>query len=240
MANITNSNTYWAVVPAAGIGKRMGLDIAKQYLKINNTTVIEHTLHKLTNCSSIKNIIVAISSQDSRWQNIAKHLPDSIHTVTGGKQRSDSVLAALNYLAQYADDDDWVLVHDAARPCVLSEDIEQLINKVSSHPVGGVLGTPVRDTMKHVKVDTGQIIITTTYDRSTIWHALTPQMFRLGMLRDAIEYARRKNIAITDEASAIEATGNKPLMVVGKASNIKITRPEDIPLAGYYLEQEQG
>ena len=133
-------------------------------------------------------------------------------------------------------DDDWVLVHDAARPCLRRSDIDRLLERLAGHPVGGLLGVPVRDTMKRTD-DTG--LIERTVTRDNLWHAYTPQMFRFAMLRDALEEALRRKLLVTDEASAMELAGHRPLMVEGHGDNIKITRPEDLALAAFYLAQQE-
>ena len=144
------------------------------------------------------------------------------------------MLNALEALAEQADEQDWVLVHDAARPCLRAEDIDHLISELNDHPVGGLLAVPVRDTMKRADNNGA---IQQTVDRKNLWHALTPQMFRLGDLRDALTKAVSDGIEITDEASAMEHIGKQPKLVKGQWSNIKITHPEDLKLAEFYLEQ---
>lgn len=226
---------YWAVVPAAGVGSRMEASIPKQYLNLAGKTVLERTLERLLFEPRISKIIVAISPQDEHWRAIDNRFSDRIATTIGGKERADSVLAGLEALADQASDDDWILVHDAARPCVTSEEIDQLIGQVNSHPVGGILAQPLHDTLK--KVDGTEI--QGTIDRKQVWRALTPQMFRFGVLKKALEQGGADKTAITDESSAIEALGLHPLVVEGKQSNLKITRPADLALAEFYLESSE-
>jgi 2-C-methyl-D-erythritol 4-phosphate cytidylyltransferase len=145
------------------------------------------------------------------------------------------VLNGLNALSDSAQADDWVLVHDAARPCVRQQDLRLLIDTLEDHTVGGLLGTPVHDTMKKTDV---QGVIIETLERNFLWHACTPQMFRYGLLRAALIKALEDGYEVTDEASAMEHAGYRPLMVEGHADNIKITRPEDLPLAEYFLQQQ--
>jgi 2-C-methyl-D-erythritol 4-phosphate cytidylyltransferase len=232
-----NSPSHWAVVPAAGVGKRMGSSVPKQYLDLNGRAVIDHTIERLLMHPSIDGVYVALSAEDTRWERteFADH-PDLV-TLEGGTERCYSVLNALDRLVERASADDWVLVHDAARPCVRRDDIDHLIEMVLSHPVGGLLGMPVRDTMK--RTDTADRI-ETTVERSQLWHAFTPQMFRVGLLRDALNGALDAGFLVTDEASAMEWAGHRPIMVEGHADNLKITRPEDLPLAGYFLERQAG
>ena len=223
---------YWVVIPAAGAGKRMGVPLAKQYMQIQQKPLIEYTIAIFSPLNIIEKIIVPISADDSDWQEIKKH--DKVVTVTGGKERSDSVLNALKYLKTCADDDDWVLVHDAARPCLASSDIEAFIETLANHPIGGILAQPVRDTMK-VSDDAGQI--KNTFDRNNLWHAQTPQMFRLGRLYQALNNAFKQNISITDEAQAMELMGDYGQLVEAKKANIKVTYRQDFAMAVYYLER---
>jgi 2-C-methyl-D-erythritol 4-phosphate cytidylyltransferase len=225
---------YWAVVPAAGIGKRMGGDQPKQYLPIAGKMVLEHSLNRMLDCPEINGVIVAISVGDDYWKNLNYKHEKSVLVATGGKERSDSVLNALNELSQTADDNDWVLVHDAARPCVRREDIQKLIQSCKDHPVGGILAVPVKDT---IKKSSDTVEISKTIDRSDLWLAQTPQMFRLGPLREAMAKASDAGVEITDEASAVEWAGFQPLLVEGHADNIKITRQEDVNLAAFYFEK---
>ena len=154
--------------------------------------------------------------------------------IKSGKERADSVFSALSSLENQASSDDWVLVHDAARLCITTEDVKRLITELKDDEVGGILALPVSDTLKSVQGG----FITGTPDRSQIWRALTPQMFRFGLLKEALESARRQGLTVTDEASALELAGYKPRIVEGRPDNIKITRPEDLPLATFYLERQ--
>jgi 2-C-methyl-D-erythritol 4-phosphate cytidylyltransferase len=230
---MNSSIQCWAVVPAAGVGKRMQADRPKQYLPLAGKTVIEHTLLRLLQSGVFQAVAVAISLEDPYWPelDISKH-PDVI-TAPGGKERADSVLSALKALQGRAAEDDWVLVHDAARPCLTAFDIHLQIDTLKNDAVGGILALSSHDTLKHVEGDT----ITATIDRKHIWRALTPQMFKYSMLRDALQQTEG-NPAVTDEASALEILGYKPKIVEGRPDNIKITRPEDLALAQFYMEQQ--
>ena len=230
---MSNKVTYWAVVAAAGVGRRMGSDIPKQYLSLNGRPVIEYTLQRLLDHPQIKKTLVALSSSDEWWPDSAYAKHRDVIVVDGGAERCHSVRNALSRLSETASDDDWVLVHDAARPCLRRGDIDRLIEQLNDHPVGGILGMPVRDTMK--RADTSGHI-TETVCRDGLWHAFTPQMFRLGTLRKALSQALEQGKQVTDEASAIELAGYSPKLVEGHPDNIKITRPEDLALAAFYLQ----
>ncbi len=230
-----NAPRYWAVVPAAGVGKRMASAVPKQYLSLAGLMVIEQTLERLLSHPQLESVFVALSEQDGWWPNCSFATDPRVVRVAGGTERCHSVLNALDALSAVAAEDDWVLVHDAARPCLRKRDLELLIDKLSSHPVGGLLGVPVRDTMKRTDSDA---TVTATVPREQLWHAFTPQMFRLGQLHSALKQALKRGDMVTDEASAIELSGLQPLMVEGHADNIKITRPEDLTLATFFLQQQ--
>lgn len=224
---------FWAVVPAAGVGKRMQSDRPKQYLELNGKTVIEQTLTRLLDGDVFSAVAVAISLEDPYWPELTLSRHPRVVTAPGGKERADSVLSALKSLRDLAHDNDWVLVHDAARPCITAEDIHKLIDSLVDDEVGGILALSSHDTLKDVRC--GAIV--GTLDRRVIWRALTPQMFRYGMLKNALIEAVG-NPAITDEASALELQGLRPKIVEGRPDNIKITRPEDLSLADFYLARQ--
>ncbi len=230
---MTHTTKFWGVVPAAGVGKRMQSDRPKQYLDLGGTTVIEQTLSRLLLANVFEAIAVAISIEDPYWPELSISREKAIITAAGGKERADSVLSALNSIRNNAADNDWVLVHDAARPCITAEDIHKLIDTLADDEVGGILALSSHDTLKNVQDNR----IAGTLDRTHIWRALTPQMFRYGMLKNALE-AAQGNSAVTDEASALELKGLQPKIVEGRPDNLKITRPEDLALAQFYLEQQ--
>ena len=230
-----SSLNFWAVIPAAGIGKRMGSEIPKQYLELQGRAIILHTLDRLLAHSSVKGAIVALSRHDGWWENLAPRFDKPVTRVEGGIERCHSVLNALHELSATAADEDWVLVHDAARPCLAQSDLDKLLTTLAEDEVGGLLAVPVRDTMK--RAETGGRVIDTV-ERDNLWHALTPQMFRLGMLRNSLERALEDEQLVTDEASAMEYAGYQPLLVEGSAGNIKVTRAEDLALADFYLQQQ--
>lgn len=229
-----NATKFWAVVPAAGVGKRMGSNTPKQYLEINGKPVLEHTLERLLSVPSLSGVFVALGAEDGYWDDLSSSKDSRVFAAPGGRERADSVLSALRSMDSVADPEDWVLVHDAARLCITREDIEKLIQTLAQDPIGGILALPVSDTLKTVQ----DLRILNTPDRSVIWRALTPQMFRYGLLRDALSSAQAEGRIVTDEASAIEQSGYQPRIVEGRPDNIKITRPEDLELAAFYLEKQ--
>lgn len=230
------TNSIVAIVPAAGVGSRMNADRPKQYLPLLEKTVLEYTVETLLALPSINQVIIAVSDDDPYFSTLSLSTDPRVIRVAGGKERADSVLNSLKYAVnnQMAQ---WALVHDAARPCVDPNDIENLIGKALNHSVGAILASPVRDTMK--RSDAGQLIHHTV-DRDKLWHALTPQLFKIMPLKQALESAMDNGAKVTDEASAFEYIKEAPLLVAGKASNIKITQPEDLALAEFYLSRTRN
>lgn len=220
-------STEWIVVPAAGTGKRFGSVIPKQYQTLAGQTVIEHTLERLLAVNAGV-IVVAVHPNDSHWSRLSVFEHPRIRTVHGGAERADSVRLALECLSREAHADDWVLVHDVARPCVRVAEIRHLIDSLVDHPVGGLLAVPASDTVKRVEQD-GTIVA--TEDRSTLWLAQTPQMFRYGLLSWSLKTAARQQWQPTDESQAVERLGHRPRVVEGSRDNIKITRREDLAIA---------
>lgn len=214
----------------------MGSDIPKQYLPLAGKTVIEHTLHKLAATPGLDGIVVALGRDDPWWPDLNIDVGIPLHVVEGGRERVHSVFNAVDDILPKLGEDDWILVHDAARPCVHVQDIVRLIDAVATHVCGGILAAPVRDTMKYAAADG---TIDATVDRSSLWHALTPQLFRAGMLHQALTAGLAHPERITDEASALELLGYAPRLVAAPMDNLKITRPEDLPLAEFYLQRER-
>jgi len=233
---MAETNKYWGIVPAAGVGKRMQADRPKQYLKLNGVTVIEQTLTRLLQVEKLTAVVVAISKEDPYWSTLEIATNSRILKAPGGKERADSVLSALQSITELADENDWVLVHDAARPCITQQDVNLMINQLTDHLIGGILALASHDTLKEVNSE-GSIL--DTVDRSKIWRALTPQMFHYGTLKNALEDAAQKGWVVTDDASALELQGLQPKIITGRSDNLKITRPEDLALAQFYLEQQQ-
>lgn len=230
----------WVVIPAAGVGKRMQSDVPKQYLKINDKTILEHTLDCFTSHPDVAGIVVVLSSDDFYWKKMkldAKTAEVPLYTVEGGKERSDSVMQGLDYLlmVEQLAEESWVMVHDAARPCLIKDDIDALLSIRSDACAGGILASPVRDTMKRAVADISETVISQTESRENLWHALTPQLFRLGELKNALEACHEKNFAVTDEASSLEALGKQVELVEGCSNNIKVTQAADLELAALLL-----
>ncbi|MBM0493299.1 2-C-methyl-D-erythritol 4-phosphate cytidylyltransferase [Aeromonas jandaei] len=229
MTDASHIPALTAIVPAAGIGSRMGAECPKQYLQLAGKTILEHTLERLLAHPAIGQVIVALAPHDRWFDTLPVAQDERILRVEGGAERAFSVLNAL-HVAQ----GEWVLVHDAARPCLTHGDLDALIATAMTSG-GAILGSRVRDTMKRSDA-AGNIIA--TVEREQLWHALTPQMFPSGPLRRALEEGLALGATITDEASAMERAGFAVRMVEGRADNIKVTRPEDLSLAGLFLSQQ--
>jgi 2-C-methyl-D-erythritol 4-phosphate cytidylyltransferase len=227
---------FWAVVPAAGIGTRMGGDIPKQYLPLLGRPIIEHTLARLCDHGRISGVVVVLSDEDRWWPETAMKYSRPLLVAAGGAERRDSVLNGLDALAGRASDQDWVLVHDAVRPCLRAEDIDRLMDELWADEVGGLLAVPVKDTMKRAGSNNR---VRETVSREFLWQAQTPQMFRLRALRDAIQLTVDEDRDVTDEAQAMELAGARPRLVEGHEDNIKITRRADLELAEIYLTRRR-
>ncbi len=235
-----SSPPLYCVIPAAGIGQRMQAELPKQYLPLQGVTLLEVTLSRLLTAFPHARFCVALHPQDQWWPACEVRLKNRwpqacIERVEGGAERADSVLAALDHLAQDAPADAWVLVHDAARPCVTQADLQHLWSVASAHPVGALLAAPVSDTIKHAQTQTA--CVSHTQDRQALWHALTPQIFPLAQLQPALKNALAAGHPVTDESSAMEWAGFAPALVPGRKDNIKITQPEDLALAEFLLNQ---
>jgi 2-C-methyl-D-erythritol 4-phosphate cytidylyltransferase len=225
---ITPAPRYFALIPAAGVGTRMGADGPKQYLSIGGKPMLRHTLDAFLSSEQISHTFVVVSADDRQIDQLAPS-----HGVRvlrcGGATRMESIRNALQAIAGDVREDDWVLVHDAARPGLNRALIEKLIDEVGAHPVGGLLALAVVDTVKRAAAG-----IVDTISRDGLWLAQTPQMFRYRLLRDALA-AATDAACITDDASAIEAMGHTPMLVEGHPRNLKVTLPQDIRIAEMYL-----
>ena len=197
--------------------------------------MLEHSLESLWNAVDLAGLVLVSEGNPAMASILEQYSNHKLLRAPGGAERCHSVLNGLEALQSEAAPDDWVLVHDAARPCVRQQDLKQLCQQLSGHAVGGLLGVPARDTMKQAN---RYFEIETTVPRNNLWHAFTPQMFRYGLLHEALGSALAAGLEVTDEASAMEHAGHQPLMVEGHADNIKITRPEDLLLAEWYLRQQ--
>jgi 2-C-methyl-D-erythritol 4-phosphate cytidylyltransferase len=233
---LNNGCEIWAVVPAAGIGKRMQSDKPKQYLKLIDRPVIEHTINRLLAVDHVKGIVVSLQLDDPYWPDVQIGSDKPVLVAAGGEERCHSVMNALEVLSKqsgYKAESAWALVHDAVRPCVSINDIHTLIESAAGSESGGLLAVPVRDTMK--RQDEEQRV-KQTVDRSGLWHALTPQLFACEQLSAALISALEAGFLVTDESSAMEQAGHSPRLVQGREDNIKITRPADLRLAELYLK----
>jgi 2-C-methyl-D-erythritol 4-phosphate cytidylyltransferase len=231
-----------ALLPAAGSGSRMGSDKPKQYLPLLGKPLLWHTLAALNAVPEIDRVVLVLSPDDTEFD---RCLPDLAADATvrlalqrklavlrcGGASRAETVRNGLEAIVTAVSPQDWVLVHDVARPCIAPADVSRLIATLADDPVGGILAVPVADTLK--RSDGGERIAATV-PRAGLWRAQTPQMFRQGMLLDALRHAA--DDSITDEASAIEASGQAPKLVPGSERNIKVTYPDDLVLAAMYLQ----
>lgn len=217
---------FWALIPAAGVGSRMRADRPKQYLQLAGKSILEHTLDCFVGHPRLRGLVVSLAAGDPYWPQLPCARDARIQRAEGGRERADSVLAGLLRLIELgAQEQDWVLVHDAARPNLARSDLDRLLAELAGDPVGGLLAVPARDTLKRAGAD-GRVL--ETVDRAPIWLAYTPQMFRLGALRRALADALAAGAAITDEASALEWAGLAPRLIEGRADNLKVTRPEDL------------
>ncbi len=224
------------MVPAAGGGARLGADRPKQYVPLLGRPILLHTLERLSRYPRLRGLLVGIAADDVYWPTLTLDIPKLLGSYIGGAQRAQTVLNGLRALAPYAAPDDWVLVHDAARPCVRHADIDALLAVVAGHADGGLLALPLGDTLKHADRSG---CVEETLTRTGLWRALTPQVFPLAALDAALETALRAGVEITDEASAMEYTGARPRLVHGAVDNIKITHPGDLALAELYLREQE-
>lgn len=227
----------WVVVPAAGKGSRFGGDVPKQYVQVFGRSLLHHTLALLCKHPGITGVQVVLARNDKRWPGWREMNGKPIKTCIGGVERADSVLAGLRELPDSVRERDWVLVHDAARPCLPVNDLGRLLEHGGSHSVGALLAEPVRDTIKrsNPRGESEQ-----TVPRDTLWRAQTPQMFRRATLQRALETALASGLAITDEAMAVERLGLLPLLVEGSSCNLKVTTEDDLAVAQFWLGRMSG
>ncbi len=238
MSTINNPERCWSIVPAAGKGSRMRAVLPKQYLTLNDKAVIELTLDKLLRLTDIEGVVVCLADDDTFFEKLYIGSHSRVFTVAGGDTRANSVLNGLRYLRGLPQscDADWVMVHDAARPCVSQSALERLYGHCRKTRSGAILASPVADTLKCQQSDA--LRVSQTVPREGLWHAHTPQCFRLGELHAALELTLKSGVQVTDEASAIEYAGGVVGLIEDSRDNIKITRPEDLALAGFILSQQ--
>lgn len=222
----------WAVVPSAGRGARFGGDVPKQYLEVAGEPLLAHALHALLAHPALEGVVVVLAAGDAHWPGWSEFDGKPVLTCIGGEARADSVLAGLAALPGSVRPDDFVLVHDAARPNLSLPDLEQLLERGRNDPVGAILAAPVRDTLKLAGDDGG---IDATQPRERLWRALTPQLFRRLQLTRALEAARRDGLTVTDESMAMEQQGLRPLLVEGSDDNFKVTTPADLARFAFIL-----
>ena len=235
---------YWLVMPAAGAGRRFGTRLPKQYALLEDRAVIEWSLAPFLADRRCSGTVVALAPQDEHWAGIARRLHGTVSTVTGGVQRSHSVRRALGALEGRAASDDWVLVHDAVRPCLEQADLERLLAAAGGHAVGGLLAAPAADTLKRAvdpaaRPEGTPPASAQTVERAGLWRALTPQMFRYRRLCTALDCAHAAGRSPTDESQALEWQGEQPLLIEGAASNLKVTTAADLVLASAIVQAQR-
>ena len=233
---ITPIPKLWAIVPAAGVGARFSDGHPKQFHQLRGKTVAEYTLQKLLSIEQIQRLICPCDLSSKYWSKVSASKDLRVEMVTGGKSRAQSVMHGMRVLQNYAKADDWVLVHDIARPCITVSDINHLISELKNNIVGGLLVKRVDETLKMVGLENR---VLKTPDREQYRVAQTPQMFRYKILLDALLLAGSKNISPTDEASAVEAMGEDVLMIEGRNDNIKITHQSDLMIAETILQNQE-
>jgi len=235
---MTRPPRHWVLIPAAGVGRRFGGVVPKQYLELGGRMVIDHALALFVEHPAVAGCVVALGAEDGWWPSTEHAGHPRVLRAPGGAERCHSVANGLARLAEGAEaaDDDWVLVHDAARPCLHRDDLDRLIAALADEPVGALLAVPMHDTVKRCG-ETPADRVECTVPRHQLWRAFTPQAFRIGLLRRALAEAEIQGLAVTDDASAVELLGLRPRLVEGRSDNIKITRQDDLPLARFFLQQ---
>lgn len=232
---------YFLVMPAAGSGRRFSASTPKQYAALGATTVIEHSLAPFESDPDCAGIVVVTASDDATWPTIAARRTRLVDIAPGGEERAHSVRSGLLALAPRVRDDDWIMVHDAARPCLAASDLAHLKKEIGAHEIGGLLAIPLADTLKRATRNPDYApAVEATVDRADLWRAATPQVFRFGALRRALDAALAARRLPTDEAQALEWAGHRPRLVAGRADNIKVTTADDLALAAAILSSREG
>ena len=235
MSQIPRSK-FWVILPAAGIGSRMAADRPKQYLPLFDQTILEHTINCFLSHSAFQSVFLGLSENDQYWSELPFATDSRVEVFVGGAERVNSVLNGLAYIGGRAKDDDWVWVHDAARPCLNHADIDKLIDAIKLNEDGALLAVPVNDTVKRANHNQN---VEKTIERARLWRAMTPQVFQFAALKQALEQSLSDGVCVTDESSAIEYVGSQPLLVQGDEANIKITHPSDLTVAARTLKENQ-
>ena len=226
----------WAIVPAAGSGTRFGSDLPKQYHCLAGEEVILRTLRLLSAVTRVSGISVGVAANDPVWAGLLPRLPERVSSFEGGQTRSETVLNGLSELIRQGKEADWVLVHDSVRPCVRVQDINRLIDETVFRSPGGLLATPVSDTLKTVLPSHE---VTGSVSRESLWCAQTPQFFPVGLLHKGLTKACVENLDCTDDAQALERLGLKPRVISGSSLNLKITHDSDLALAQAILDMQE-
>ncbi len=234
---MSDSAKIFAIVPAAGVGSRMQSTTPKQYLRLAGRAVLDHSISGLLNPLDVQHLVVCLAIDDRYWNDLDAAQISRVSTTLGGETRAHSVLNGLSSLSSFAAKNDWVLVHDAARPCLSEAAVGRLVTELVDHKTGGILAVPARDTLKLARDQGNHPIVDKTLPREQIWQAQTPQMFRYGLLESALAEALSEPNSVTDEASAMERAGHEVRLVEGDQSNIKITTAEDVLIARSMLEK---
>ncbi len=238
MASHSKHQKIWVVIPASGIGARMQSSVPKQYLSFQNKTVIESTLDRLLSLDAICGAVVVLNSNDEHWSKLNYQNSKPVLTALGANERFGSVLNGLKVLNEISKDPGlWVMIHDAVRPCVTHEDLQQLVDQSLGELSGLFLAHPVADTLK--KADGNNRCIA-TIDRDQLWRAFTPQMFPYDLIKKALRLVLSQGLKVTDDVSAVEALGLAPKMVLGRPDNIKITYPQDIMIAQIIIQNQNA
>lgn len=223
---------FHVLIPAAGCGSRMAVDMPKQYLNLLGQSILAHTVQLFTQSHQIASVHVVVSAHDTHWQHLGLTLDSRVQVYQqGGETRAHTVLNGLKCMAAQVAQDDWVLVHDAARPGLTLALLHQLIESLQDDAVGGLLALPLADTLKRAN---HEACVVETISRESLWQAQTPQMFRYGILRKALEAMGEESV--TDEAQAVERLGYAPRLILGERNNLKVTFPEDLEMATMILQ----
>jgi len=233
MLTSVDSIQHWAVIPASGVGQRMQADRPKQYLPLSDKTILQHTLERLLSHPEIDGAVLVLGEEDPLWERLQFSTDKPLLICHGGAQRQHSVYNGLLALHEHTKADPMVLIHDAVRPFVSHDDLSRLIELAGCQPDGALLAAPVADTLK-LADDQAQVV--QTQDRHNLWRALTPQAFRLSTILAALKSAIDQDLAITDDASAMELAGYHPRLVSSSSINFKITTADDLLLARYIVQ----